>query len=147
MAAALGIENDHDGLRPDGNPINLIPLSDSPIIHLQGGRIGITRAVDLPWRWELVGSPWLSRKFEPLRGVYSSAQSTTGPDRELMRPQRVEFLSPEKTLSCQISSPDLWLMQVRRQIELASAYVIPAEPVASYLLGATISVADGRSML
>lgn len=63
LAAALGIEKRHDGLPLDGNPISLMPPPDVPVARLQGVRIGISRATDLPWRWGLAGSPWLSRKF------------------------------------------------------------------------------------
>ena len=63
LAAALGIEKRHDGLALDGNPISLLPLAGGVALRVQGVRIGISRAVDLQWRWGLAGSPWLSRRF------------------------------------------------------------------------------------
>ena len=63
LAAALGIEKRHDGLPLDGNPIRLMPLAGDAAPRIQGVRIGISRAADVPWRWGLAGSPWLSRRF------------------------------------------------------------------------------------
>ncbi|WP_322326886.1 DNA-3-methyladenine glycosylase [Cypionkella sp.] len=63
LTEALGINNSHDGLPLDGTAINLVALTGHQVPIVQGPRIGITRAIDLPWRWGAAGSPWLSRKF------------------------------------------------------------------------------------
>lgn len=63
LASALGIEKHHDGLPLDGTTFHLIPHSGDPTPRVQGPRIGISRAADVPWRWGLAGSPWLSRRF------------------------------------------------------------------------------------
>jgi DNA-3-methyladenine glycosylase len=69
LAQALGITGADDG-RPFGAPdfrLDLFRLDPSPPAEaraiLSGPRIGISRAVDLPWRFGLAGSSWLSRPF------------------------------------------------------------------------------------
>lgn len=62
VCAALGVSKDHDGLPLDRPPFSLVPASDRPAIVI-GPRIGITRAVDLPWRFGVAASPFLSRRF------------------------------------------------------------------------------------
>jgi DNA-3-methyladenine glycosylase len=62
VGQALGITKAHDGLPLDAPPFELHPAPDaSPL--LQGPRIGISKAVDLPWRFGLAGSRCLSRPF------------------------------------------------------------------------------------
>ncbi|WP_279477753.1 DNA-3-methyladenine glycosylase [Aureimonas sp. SK2] len=60
LTQALGIDGGHDGLAIDQAPFAFAP---SAVAHpVQAGpRIGITKAVDEPWRFCLAGSPWLSR--------------------------------------------------------------------------------------
>jgi DNA-3-methyladenine glycosylase len=62
LCAALGIDLTHSGLRLDQLPFELILSSASPPLAI-GPRIGISKAVDLPWRFGLAGSPFLSRRF------------------------------------------------------------------------------------
>lgn len=62
LCQALGITNEHDGLPLDRAPFELRDRSEVPGI-VTGPRIGITKAVELPWRYGLAGSPFLSRKF------------------------------------------------------------------------------------
>lgn len=68
LCQALGISADHDGLDllDAGSPVRLTAppgATDRPIVN--GPRIGISKAVDRPWRWGLADSPHLSRRFEP----------------------------------------------------------------------------------
>jgi DNA-3-methyladenine glycosylase len=63
LCQALGVSRDHDGLPLDEPPFHLLPRLDEAAV-VAGPRIGITRAVDLPWRYGLAGSRFLSR---PLR--------------------------------------------------------------------------------
>lgn len=60
QALAIGIEQ--DGLSLLRQPFTLTLSSISPIIDT-GTRIGISKAVDLPWRFGLNGSAHVSRKF------------------------------------------------------------------------------------
>jgi DNA-3-methyladenine glycosylase len=62
VCSALGITRDHDG-RPLGAPPFELLLSESRAEVLSGPRIGISRAVDTPWRFGMKGSPFLSRPF------------------------------------------------------------------------------------
>jgi DNA-3-methyladenine glycosylase len=64
LCQALGVSRDHDGRPLDEPPFELLPREAIPPI-VTGPRIGITRAVDLPWRYGLEGSPFLSRPFRP----------------------------------------------------------------------------------
>ena len=62
LCQALGITKEHDGLPLDRPPFELVPRRENPEIVV-GPRIGITKAVELPWRYGLAGSPFLSRRF------------------------------------------------------------------------------------
>jgi DNA-3-methyladenine glycosylase len=64
LCQALGVSRDHDGRPLDEPPFELLPRDAIPPI-VTGPRIGITRAADLPWRYGLEGSPFLSRPFRP----------------------------------------------------------------------------------
>lgn len=44
------------------NPFSLLPAF-APVDVIQGPRIGIAKAMDLPWRFGLAGSPFLSKAF------------------------------------------------------------------------------------
>lgn len=62
LCQALGVTRVHDGLRLDRPPFELRPRRATPGI-VTGPRIGITKAADLPWRYGLAGSRFLSRLF------------------------------------------------------------------------------------
>ncbi|MEB2845077.1 DNA-3-methyladenine glycosylase [Rhizobiales bacterium RZME27] len=62
LCQALAISIEHDGLFLSQPPFTLTPPPISPIIDT-GIRIGITKAVELPWRFGLHGSAHVSRKF------------------------------------------------------------------------------------
>jgi DNA-3-methyladenine glycosylase len=64
LCQALGITREHDGLPLDSLPFGLEPRADKPEI-VRGARIGISRATDLPWRYGLAGSRYLSRPLRP----------------------------------------------------------------------------------
>lgn len=64
LCQALDITRAHDGLALDTPPFAIAAGPSGKI--LVGPRIGISRAVELPWRFGLAGSPYLSRPF-PLR--------------------------------------------------------------------------------
>ncbi|MEQ1771470.1 MAG: DNA-3-methyladenine glycosylase [Devosia sp.] len=62
LCAALGVTGDLDGRMLDGPPFAL-SLTEGPVAALAGPRIGITKAVDLPWRFGAEGSRFLSKPF------------------------------------------------------------------------------------
>ena len=64
LCQALGITKEHDGLALDRPPFELRARRHAPEI-VQGPRIGITRAAELPWRYGLAGSRFLSRPLRP----------------------------------------------------------------------------------
>ena len=64
LCQALGITREHDGVRLDAVPFELIARSE-PVEVLAGPRIGISRAVELPWRYAVAGSRFLSRPLKP----------------------------------------------------------------------------------
>lgn len=64
LCQALGITGEHDGLPLDEPPFELIARETEPELAI-GPRVGITRAAEQPWRYGLVGSPYLSRSIRP----------------------------------------------------------------------------------
>jgi DNA-3-methyladenine glycosylase len=64
LCQALGITRELDGARIDRRPFALYPAPES-IDVVRGVRVGITRAVDEPWRYGLAGSRFLSRALRP----------------------------------------------------------------------------------
>ncbi|HJQ51195.1 MAG TPA: DNA-3-methyladenine glycosylase [Gaiellaceae bacterium] len=62
LCQALGISRVYDGLALDEPPFELLARESEPEL-VTGPRIGITRAVEHPWRFGLAGSPFLSRRF------------------------------------------------------------------------------------
>jgi DNA-3-methyladenine glycosylase len=64
LCQALAISRAHDGLPLDRPPFQLLSPT-KPVDVLSGPRIGITKAVDEPWRYALSGSRYLSRGLRP----------------------------------------------------------------------------------
>jgi DNA-3-methyladenine glycosylase len=62
LCQALAVTRAHDGLPLDRPPFELVPRSGEVEI-VRGPRIGITKAADLPWRYGLAGSRFVSRPF------------------------------------------------------------------------------------
>lgn len=62
VCQALAIDGSHDGLPLDAPPFQLEPAAIAVAV-VQGPRIGITRAREVPWRFGLAGSRYLSRRF------------------------------------------------------------------------------------
>lgn len=62
VGQALAIVHDYNGMPLNQAPFELIPAAKSADV-ICGPRIGISKAVDVPWRFGLAGSPFLSRPF------------------------------------------------------------------------------------
>jgi DNA-3-methyladenine glycosylase len=62
LCEALGVTIKHNGLALDRAPFELRAREAKPEIVV-GPRIGITKAVELPWRYGMKGSRYLSRGF------------------------------------------------------------------------------------
>lgn len=62
LAEAMGIMGEHNGHRLDASPFLLTARTTTPDI-IAGPRIGITKAAELPWRYGLKGSRFLSKPF------------------------------------------------------------------------------------
>lgn len=62
LCEALGVTIKHNGLPLDKSPFELRTRVGEPLIAT-GPRIGITKAVEHPWRYGLAGSRYLSRPF------------------------------------------------------------------------------------
>ena len=62
LTEALGISRALDGLPLDEPPFAIeARLEEVPLVR--GPRVGISKAVDQPWRFGIAGSPFVSRRF------------------------------------------------------------------------------------
>ncbi|MCE9657950.1 MAG: DNA-3-methyladenine glycosylase [Burkholderiales bacterium] len=65
LGQALGVTHALNALRLDRKPFRLVPRAEDDLGRVASGtRIGLSKAKDLPWRFALAGSPFLSK---PLR--------------------------------------------------------------------------------
>jgi DNA-3-methyladenine glycosylase len=64
LTEALGITHDHNALALDEPPFALYART-SKVDVVAGIRIGLTKAVELPWRYGSRGSKFLSKPFAP----------------------------------------------------------------------------------
>jgi DNA-3-methyladenine glycosylase len=62
LCEALGITRAHNGAALDRPPLAIFARENPPEIAV-GPRIGITKAVDMPWRYGMKGSKFLSKPF------------------------------------------------------------------------------------
>ncbi|WP_091908005.1 DNA-3-methyladenine glycosylase [Chitinasiproducens palmae] len=62
VAQALGVTREHDGLPVDAPPFELLDDGCRPTV-VSGPRIGLSKAVDVRWRFGVAGSRYLSRPF------------------------------------------------------------------------------------
>jgi DNA-3-methyladenine glycosylase len=65
LCEALGITNAHNGLALDQPPFRLL-ARDKEVEIVSGPRIGLTKAIELPWRYGLKGSTFVSKPFRPI---------------------------------------------------------------------------------
>lgn len=63
LCQALAIDISHNGASLLDDPFSLSHRPRMPQKIVSGPRIGISRAVEKPWRFGLEGSPFLSRRF------------------------------------------------------------------------------------
>jgi DNA-3-methyladenine glycosylase len=63
LCEALGVTRSHDGLALDALPFRLTARPRAVPIAI-GPRIGISKAMEKPWRYGLAESPFLSRPFK-----------------------------------------------------------------------------------
>ena len=68
VCQALAVTRAHDGLWLDRPPFLLFGRATDVEVAV-GPRIGITKAVDAPWRYGLEGSRFLSKPFRPAAGT------------------------------------------------------------------------------
>jgi DNA-3-methyladenine glycosylase len=61
LCQALGVTREHNGMRIDRPPFALKPGPNAGVVV--GPRIGITKAVDAPWRFGEAGSRFVSKPF------------------------------------------------------------------------------------
>jgi DNA-3-methyladenine glycosylase len=62
LCQALGLTRAQNGLALDAPPFELLAAQESPPLAI-GPRIGISKAVEQPWRFGWAGSRFLSKRF------------------------------------------------------------------------------------
>ena len=67
LCEALAVSRDLDGQRLDRRPFQLVAGSGSGIVVAEGVRIGISKSRELPWRFVLAGSRFLSKPMAAAR--------------------------------------------------------------------------------
>ena len=77
VGQALGIRREHDGMRVGSPHFRLQPAPPGTVV-LVGPRVGISKAIDRPWRFGLAGSRFLSRPFGQARARRAAPVSRRG---------------------------------------------------------------------
>ena len=67
LCQALEIDRALDGAALWGNALAILPRTGPLPQAVAGPRIGIREAAEMPWRFTVEGSPYLSRGPKPLR--------------------------------------------------------------------------------
>jgi DNA-3-methyladenine glycosylase len=62
LCQALGVTRAHNGMSLAQSPFTLLP-AEAPVEVVEGPRIGISKAMAVPWRFGLAGSRLVSRPF------------------------------------------------------------------------------------
>jgi DNA-3-methyladenine glycosylase len=80
LTQALGIGLEHNGVRLDGRVVRFAPRTGSwrDVTISVDRRIGITKAVELPWRFCAADSRYLSRPVRGLSGGDGAATAQAG---------------------------------------------------------------------
>ena len=75
LCEALGITAAHNGLALDQPPFEIFARTEAiEVVEVAAGlRIGITKAIDKPWRYGLKGSRFLSKPLRPPSKLHSSS--------------------------------------------------------------------------
>lgn len=63
LCQALAVTREHDGLPLHAPPFELRPGPVESVAVVVGPRIGISKAMEMPWRFGLAGSRFVSRPF------------------------------------------------------------------------------------
>ena len=61
LCQALGVSRELDGRRLDQAPFRLVAAQGTALVVAEGVRIGISKSRELPWRFVLAGSRFLSK--------------------------------------------------------------------------------------
>ncbi len=80
LTEALGVTRAHNGLALDTPPF-AIHARTGNVGVVTGMRIGITKAVELPWRYGLKGSKFLSKPFAAAPSLRAQAKRSRKPQR------------------------------------------------------------------
>jgi DNA-3-methyladenine glycosylase len=67
LCQALGVTHALNGCRLDRKPFRVEPRGDDSLLVAAGVRIGISKSRDVPWRFVLAGSRYLSRPLARAR--------------------------------------------------------------------------------
>ena len=77
LCQALGVTREHDGLALDEAPFELVvdARAREGLEVVAAPRVGISVAADLPWRFGVAGSPYVSRPLRPARRARASRRA------------------------------------------------------------------------
>jgi len=66
LCQALGVTHALNGERLDRKPFRIVPRAEDDVRRVASGRrIGISKSIELPWRFALRGSKFLSKPMRP----------------------------------------------------------------------------------
>ena len=68
LCQALGVTRELDGMRLDRKPFRVVARGEGAVVVHAGVRIGITKSRELPWRFVLAESPFLSKPLAATAG-------------------------------------------------------------------------------